>query len=306
MDIPIGRDLAGKTVKAALKGRLGLSSALLASLKRREGALLRNGVPVFVSAVLQEGDLLTVDLTDPPAARPTEPVPMALDILFEDEFLLILNKSAPLPVHRSSFAPEEPSLANALAAYLGSSFTLHLVNRLDRGTTGVMAVAKSGYIHSLLQRQLHTASFCREYLGVAVGAPSPAAGVIDLPIGRSDGSPIKRQIRQDGLPAQTAYQVLAENGPFCLLRLVPRTGRTHQLRLHLAALGHPLAGDWLYGTEDRQLICRPALHSARLELRHPVTGAPLSCAAPLPADMGRLMDPDAPCPAGTPREAGRG
>ena len=289
MEIRIGEELAGKTVKAVLKGHLGLSSSLLGALKRREGGILRNGRPVFVSALVQAGDLLQVDLSDPPNPDPVPPVPMDLDILYEDEFLLVINKGAPLPVHRSSFAPEEPSLANGLAAYLGPSFTFHPVNRLDRGTTGVMAVAKSGYIHSLLQRQLHTEEFHREYLAVSLGAPSPAAGLIDLPIGRREGSPIQRQIRLDGFPARTEYQVLEEAGPFCLLRLVPRTGRTHQLRLHLSAVGHPLAGDWLYGTEDQRLIGRPALHSARLELVHPVTGRLLSLSAPLPADMAALL-----------------
>ena len=289
MDLIVSPAQAGRTVGVLLKRELGLSTTLLNQLKRRPGALLKNGAPVFTNAVLTAGDHLTVDLTDPPAAVPTAPVPMDLDIPYEDEFLLVVNKPAPLAVHASSFAPEEPTLANGLAAHLGPSFTLHPVNRLDRGTTGLMAVAKSQYVHNLLRRQLHTQDFYREYRGVALGTVAPPAGDICLPIGRAEDSPIKRCVRPDGAEALTSYETLQQTGNFTLLRLIPHTGRTHQLRLHLAAIGHPLAGDWLYGIEDQDLIPRPALHAALLRLRHPVTGALLELEAPLPPDMATLL-----------------
>ena len=289
MEFFISPQHADRTVGVFLKKELGLSTTLLNQLKRRPGALLKNGVPVFTNAVLAAGDRLTVDLSDPPAAVPTAPIPMDLDIPYEDQFLLVVNKPAPLAVHASSFAPEEPTLANGLAAHLGPSFTFHPVNRLDRGTTGLMAVAKSQYIHNLLRQQLHTQDFCREYRGVALGALNPPAGDIHLPIGRAEDSPIKRCIRSDGADAWSSYETLRQADGFTLLRLIPHTGRTHQLRLHLAAIGHPLAGDWLYGTEDRNLIPRPALHAALLRLRHPITGALLSLEAPLPPDMAALL-----------------
>ena len=289
MDLIVPPAQAGRTVGVFLKRELGFRTTLLNRLKRRPGALLKNGVPVFTNAVLADGDHLTVDLSDPPAAVPTAPIPMDLDIPYEDEFLLVVNKPAPLAVHASSFAPEEPTLANGLAAHLGPAFTLHPVNRLDRGTTGLMAVAKSQYVHNLLRQQLHTENFYREYRGVALGTVTPPAGDIRLPIGRAEGSPIKRCVRPDGAEAWTSYETLRQAGGFTLLRLIPHTGRTHQLRLHLAAVGHPLAGDWLYGTEDRDLIPRPALHATLLRLRHPVTGALLELEAPLPCDMTRLL-----------------
>ena len=273
-----------------LRRRMGLSSTLVKQLKRRPGALLVNGEKAFTSAVLSRGDVVTADLSDPPNPRPIPPVPMALDIAYEDQWLLVVNKAAPLPVHHSSFAPEEPTLAGGLAAYLGPDFTFHPVNRLDRGTTGLMAVAKCSHIHHLLTAQLHTGQFFREYRGIALGQVAPPAGTIDLPIARDPASPIKRCVSPAGAPAITDYETLAFSGGYTLLRLLPRTGRTHQLRLHLAAMGYPLAGDWLYGTEDRALIPRPALHSARLTLRHPITGALLELTAPLPADMARLVD----------------
>ena len=289
MTITVTAREAGQSVGNLLKRQYGVSTTLLNRIKRREGALLRNGETVFTNAILAEGDVLFVDLSDPAAEESVRPIPMDLDIRYEDEDLLILNKSAPLAVHPSSFAPDEPTLANGLAHYLGSSFTLHPVNRLDRGTTGLMAVAKSQYIHNLLRQQLHTPDFYREYRGIALGTPSPAAGHIHLPIARTEGSPIKRCVAEDGLCAHSEYAVLSEKSGLALLRLIPHTGRTHQLRLHMAAIGHPLLGDWLYGTEEPERIGRPALHAAVLRLRHPVRGTMISLEAELPEDMTRYV-----------------
>jgi len=291
MTVTITAAQAGRTVRAVLKNDLSVSTRLLNRLKRREGALLCNGVPVFTNAVLREGDILTADLSDPAGTLP--PIPMDLSILYEDPSLVILNKSAPLAVHPSSFAPEEPTLANGLAYHWGGACVFHPVNRLDRGTTGLMAVAKSQYIHNLLRQQLHTPDFYREYRGIAAGTPVPAAGRIELPIARAEGSAIRRRVSPDGAPALTEYETLAEREGLSLLRLIPRTGRTHQLRLHLSAIGCPLLGDWLYGQEDRTRIARPALHASLLRLRHPLTGKALAFTAPLPEDMARFF-PEAP------------
>lgn len=289
LELEITEALDGRTVRSLLRGELGLSAGCVGRLKRAEGGITVGGVRVFTNAVLRAGDTLTVDLDA--AERPTavEPVPMELDIVFEDEHLLILNKSAPLAVIPSSLSPGEPTLAEGLAHYLGPGFSFHPVNRLDRGTTGLMAVAKNGWVHDRLRRQLHGGGFTRQYLAVCAGAPQPAAGSVELPIGRAPGSAIRRQADPQGRPARTDYRVLAA-GPFSLVELTPRTGRTHQIRVHMAALGCPLAGDWLYGTEDRALIPRPALHAARLTLVHPATGQILSLAAPLPADMKKLLE----------------
>ena len=178
-------------------------------------------------------------------------------------------------------------MAGAVAHYLGCD-TFHPVNRLDRGVTGVMAVAKNGYMHQRCMAILHTDDFRREYRGICDGVPQPPAGTIDLPISRQPGSLLKRSIDPDGLPSRTEYEVLSVSHGRALLRLRPITGRTHQLRLHMAAIGHPLTGDWLYGTEDRALIARPALHSYHLRMLHPVTGAVLDVTAPLPEDLQRL------------------
>lgn len=290
MEWTVGREQAGRTVKSLLKREMGLSTALIGRLKRSEGGLKVNGRRVFVSAVVECGDRLAVDLAA--GERPTglPPAPMALDILFEDEHLLVVNKPAPLASIPSSLSPGEPSLAAGLLYHLGEGACLHLVNRLDRGTTGLLAAAKSAYVHDLLRRQLHGGGFSRWYLAVCVGRPSPAEGRIELPIGRDPGSAIRRRIDPSGQAAVTDYRTISRHGSLTLVELAPRTGRTHQLRVHMAAIGCPLAGDWLYGTEERELIARPALHAARLELAHPVTKARLALEAPAPQDMKNLLE----------------
>ena len=143
--------------------------------------------------------------------------------------------------------------------------------------------------YALLRRALHSEELRREYRALARGRVTPPRGVIDAPIARAEGSLVKRCVAPDGLPSRTEYEVLSYHGELTLLRLAPRTGRTHQLRVHMASLGHPLAGDWLYGTEDRALIARPALHSYALWFTHPLTHAVLHFTAPLPEDMERLI-----------------
>lgn len=288
LELVVSREQAGRTVKSVLKSEWGMSSALAGRLKRAETGLTVNGRRVFTTAVLREGDRLRADLDAAETPTETPPVPMALDILYEDEHLLVVNKQAPLACIPSSLVPDEPTLAAGLKHYLGAGSAIHLVNRLDRGTTGVMAAAKNAWAHDRLRRQLHGSGFRRTYLAICTGAPED--GRIELPIGRDPASAVKRRIDPAGRAAVTDCRVLERRGELSLVELTPHTGRTHQLRLHMAAAGCPLAGDWLYGTEDRDLIARPALHAARLELTHPVTGEALALEAPLPEDMRILLE----------------
>ena len=279
----------GRKVKHLLRGRLQLSSTLMKSLKWRPEAILLNGVSVTVAAVVHAGDVLTVNVADADALSPhIVPVDYPLDILWEDEDLLILNKPAGIAVHSAALTEETVTVAGAAAHYLGGG-AFHPVNRLDKGVSGIMVIAKNGHAHDLCMRILHTDAFRREYRGICEGVPSPVRGTIDLPIGRDEGSVIRRCIDAKGLPSQTEYEVLETAAERSLLRLRPLTGRTHQLRLHCAAMGHPLVGDWLYGTEDSALIARPALHSYELWLTHPITGESLHLTAPLPEDMKKVL-----------------
>lgn len=280
----------GSTVRHILKAGLHFSTHAVARLTRAENGILVNGRHARTVDILHAGDVLQVETGDhrPPKVLPT-PGDWPLPIVWEDGHLLVVNKPAGMTAHASNFLPDTPTVAGALAWQRGTDFIFHSVNRLDKGTTGLMVVAKSGYVHDRLRRALHTEGFYREYRAVCLGCPQPLQGTIDAPIGRDETSAVARKIRPDGQSAISHYEVLAPGEALSLVKLVPETGRTHQLRLHMASIGHPLAGDWLYGSEDPALIPRPALHAYALRLIHPVTGEVLSLTAPLPADMRRLV-----------------
>lgn len=281
----------GRMVKGILRGSLQLSYTLLKSLKWRENAILLNGQSVHVNAIVHAGDVVSVALSE---RTPREDLycenTAAPNIVYEDEDLLVLNKPAGVAMHPKADDAAAPSLAAMLTGYLGEGSVPHFVSRLDKGTSGLLIAAKSGYVHDRLRRALHSSELRREYRAVAVGQVTPPRGVINAPIGRADGSIIRRCVREDGLVSRTAYEVLRTTERFTLLRLRPETGRTHQLRVHMAYLGHPLAGDWLYGTEDKTLIARPALHSYELWFTQPITGQELHFIAPIPQDMQRLLE----------------
>ena len=280
----------GRMVKGILRGSLQLSYTLLKSLKWRENAILLNGQSVHDNAIVHAGDVVSVALSE---RTPREDLycenTAAPNIVYEDEDLLVLNKPAGVAMHPKADDAAAPSLAAMLTGYLGEGSVPHFVSRLDKGTSGLLIAAKSGYVHDRLRRALHSSELRREYRAVAVGQVTPPCGVIDAPIGRADGSIVRRCVREDGLVSRTEYEVLQTTERFTLLRLRPETGRTHQLRVHMAYLGHPLAGDWLYGTEDKNLIARPALHSYELWFTQPITGQELHFTAPIPQDMQRLL-----------------
>jgi len=170
----------------------------------------------------------------------------------------------------------------------GDVCSFHAVNRLDRGTSGLMAAAKNGYCHSILSSYLHTDKFCRTYLAVVYGKFEQSRGEINAPIGRDLPSIVKRCVCEDGADALTYYEVIDSIGEYSLVRLTPMTGRTHQLRVHMAYIGHPLVGDFLYGKEE-EFINRPALHSSKCVFYHPTRRILMEFSAPLPDDMRKIM-----------------
>lgn len=283
----------GSVVRHILKAHLHFSSRAISRLTRTPTGILVNGQHARTTQILHTGDILTVETGDQKQGR-TEITPgnWPLPILWEDGHLLVVNKPAGMTAHASNLVPDTPTVAGALAWSRGPDFLFHSVNRLDKGTTGLMVIAKSGYVHNLLRKSLHTQAFHREYRAVCTGCPQPSRGTVNAPIGRDDASLVARMIRPDGAPAISHYEVLARSADFSLLKLIPETGRTHQLRLHMASIGCPLAGDWLYGKEDLSLISRPALHSFSLRLTHPVTGELLQLTAPIPEDMQALLRTD--------------
>ena len=290
LEFPISEQEAGRRVDAVLRSH-GLSTSAIRRAKHRPHGLLVDGEDIYTSYLVHPGQVVAI-LADDKAPSDIVPNEGPVDILYEDADLLIVDKPAGLAVHPCAGSWEDSLGARMVHYYrqIGLEANFHPVHRLDKGTSGLMVVAKHPAAQHILTKQLHSGGFLRTYLAICEGYPSPSAGVIDAPLGRSDDSYIRQEVRPDGKPARTRYQVLGEYGRFSLLNLTLETGRTHQIRVHMAYLGHPLAGDFLYGTEDPELISRPALHSAWLRLTQPFTGKQLSFEAPLPEDMSRLIE----------------
>ena len=287
LTLNITEELAGRTVKSLLEYRLRLPAHLIAVLKRREGALALDGRPCRTVDRVRAGEVLTADVEDAPLVRQVPPCAVLPDIAYEDEDLAVIRKSARMAVH-GEMREDAPTVEQMLAAYWGSGRPFHPVNRLDKGTSGLMAVAKSGYAHERLRQQLHTEDFVREYLAVLGAAPPEEKGSITLPLARESASSVRRVPSGDGQSARTDYEVLARGENAAVVRVRLQTGRTHQIRAHFAALGCPLLGDPLYGGREEGLT-HPALHSAFLSLRQPVTGAQIRCTAELPEDLKALL-----------------
>lgn len=290
LTLTIAPELAGTEVNTLLRRTLNLSGTVLRRVKWLEDGITVDGVRVNVRYRVGEGQTLSVRLTDPVPTSGVVPAEGPLDIIYEDPDLVVLNKAPGVLVH-----PGHGHFNDTLGNYLmwhyrktGDESDFHPVHRLDRGTSGLVVVAKHAHAQEKLKNQLHTNTFRRVYLAVCDGAPPGPSGMVDAPIGPADGSLATRQVRPDGKPARTHYQVLQTLGPRLLVKLELETGRTHQIRVHMAHIGCPLTGDFLYGAENRTLIARPALHSARLELDHPITGARLTFSVPLPNDMQNL------------------
>ena len=290
LTLQIGPELAGLEVNTLLRRTLGLSGTVLRRVKWLEDGITLDGARVHVRVRAAEGQTLSVRLTDPTPTSGVVPAEGPLDIVYEDPDIIVLNKAPGVLVH-PGHGHFDDTLGNFLMwhyAQTGDESDFHPVHRLDKGTSGLVVVAKHAHGQEKLKNQLHTGDFRRVYLAVCDGVPPEWEGIIDAPIGPVDGSLVAREVRLDGKPARTHYKVLQGRGPRSLVELELETGRTHQIRVHMAHIGCPLTGDFLYGTEDRALIARPALHSARLELTHPITGERLIFSAPLPDDMQKL------------------
>ena len=226
LTLTVTPEQAGRTVRSLLRRELRMADGAIARVKTVPDGICRNGVHARTVDRVAAGDILTVRIDDKRSGGKFTPVAVPLDILYEDADLLALNKPAGMAVH-GGYDRGEPTVANALAAYLGPDAVFHPVNRLDRGTSGVMLVARSGYVHDRLRRVLHTDGFRRTYLAVACGTGLPPHGTIDLPIARADDGSTRRIPAPGGQPSVTDYTVLAERDGCTLLRVAPRTGRTH-------------------------------------------------------------------------------
>lgn len=257
----------------------GFSRKLVTRLKRTENGILRGGLPIRTVDTVFCGDVITITESDTGGAEPNP----ALDvhILYEDEHLAVFDKPPMMPCHES-IKHRGDTLSNFFAAHCPGT-VFRCVNRLDRDTSGCVVVAKSRFCANALQK-----SCDKVYIGICKDL-SLGGGRICAPVAREKESIIKRCVRTDGQYAATNFFAVQRHGSYCLCRFVLETGRTHQIRCHMAHIGHALVGDDMYG-EKSELITRQALHCAQVTFTHPVTGEKLTISAPLPDDMKRIMD----------------
>lgn len=290
IDYIIDEDSSGLRVEQFLR-RKRYSGQNLSEIKRMPKSILVNGVHYYMRQELSKGDHLQVRICETKNSEKIPPTKLPLDIIYEDEDLLVLNKPAGMPIH-PSLNNYTNSIANALAYYFqsqGKPFIFRCCNRLDRDTSGLTIVSKHLVSGSILSDMTKYREVHREYLAIARGSVTPSEGTIQAPLGRKEGTIIERTVDwEHGEDAVTHYKVVKEANGHSLVSLRLETGRTHQIRIHMKYLGYPLIGDYLYNP-DMEYMTRQALHSHHMEFTHPITGEHMSFTAPLPEDMARVM-----------------
>ena len=271
--------------------RKGYSGQNLAEIKRMPKSVLVNGEHYYMKQKLNTGDHLSIHICETKCSEKIPPIQIPLDIVYEDEDIIVINKPAGMPIH-PSLNNYTNSMANALAWYYqeqGKPFIFRCCNRLDRDTSGLTVVAKHLVSGNILSDMVRRRDIHREYLAIVRGHVSPEAGTINAPLARKPGTIIERTVDwEQGETAITHYRLIEERNGHSLVSLRLETGRTHQIRIHMKYLGYPLIGDYLYNP-DMEYIGRQALHSHRLSFTHPITGKPMEFTAPLPKDMEKVL-----------------
>ncbi len=273
MEYIVRPEEAGRRVRDILRRSMDVSYTAMKSAKWN-GRIRVNGKTARADEPVRAGDRVEIDWAEDTAVYRLKPFRMNLEVPYLDENLMAVVKPAGIASQSSRNHPDD-SLENAVYAYFGcpENYIYRPVNRLDKGTGGLMIIARTPHTQYLLQKELHTASFRRRYLAWTEGIPEKAEGLLDMPIAKAPGATVKRTVSHEGKPSRTRYRVLREKGKGALILLELETGRTHQIRVHLSHIGCPVRGDFLYGSEQPEEFpgCF-ALHSAMLEVRHPLTG----------------------------------
>lgn len=273
----------GQTVQNFLRRACGLSWRMVVKLKNVPQGICVNSEPRRTIDLVEAGQ--DVVLTLPEDTVKVEPMPLSLAVVYEDDSLLVINKPPYLAVHPSA-GKTDPTLANGVAAYFqeaGTPLAFRPLSRLDKNTSGLLPAAKHAHAAYAFGGKIR-----KVYYALVLGRLT-GSGTIDQPIGIKEGCTITRTVRQDGKPSVTHWQALATDGEVTLVRVVIDTGRTHQIRVHMAWLGYPLAGDTMYGT-DTVVMPRQGLHCGELSISHPFTGEEITLTCPLPADMQEVLN----------------
>lgn len=277
----ITNDFDGCDIKFILKKHFCLSDNLITQLKKGDGILL-NGKKEFVVKKVSAGDVLKLTFSDEGSSG-IIPEDISLDILYEDDDILAVNKPGDMPTH-PSLGHFGGTLANAVMHYFRNiPFTFRAVTRLDRDTSGVVIIAKNAPAAAFISKQFTSGTFKKEYIALCCGVPKDKRGRIIAPIRRVQDGIIKRCVAEDGKYAETDYELIDVFGDFSLIRLFPKTGRTHQLRVHLSHIGTPIYADFLYGTDIPNERIR--LHAEKISFIHPFTDKEITIYAPIPDDM---------------------
>jgi 23S rRNA pseudouridine1911/1915/1917 synthase len=284
----------GARVDVFLAKHTDLSRSRLQALIRQGGVLVK-GEAVKPSHIVRAGDAIELEEPPPVEAR-ARPEAIPLDVIFEDNHLIVVNKSRGMVVH-PGVGVYSGTLVNALLSYcrdlsgVGGEARPGIVHRLDRYTSGIIIAAKSDLAHASLMHQFASRTVKKEYLALVCGSPALSEGTVDAPVGRHPVHRERMAVIDDGRSAVTSWQVEEYFGEYSLVRCFPLTGRTHQIRVHLASIGHPVVGDSVYGKKPHPFSIRgQALHAAVLAFAHPVTGEELRFEAPLPEDMAGILE----------------
>lgn len=275
-----------QSINQILKQKFKISARLQHKLITSKQIFL-NGNQADSRIAPQINDVITVNLDFNEESENIIPTPIPLNIIYEDEALLILDKPAGIAVH-PSISHYTDSLANGVKYYfdtIGLKRKIRPVNRLDLNTSGLIVFAKNEYVQECLIQQMQTNEFKKEYLAIVHGIFENVQGTINLPIARKENSIIERHISENGQEAVTHYEVLKTSNDLSLVHCTLQTGRTHQIRVHMSAIGHSLVGDTLYGSDFSDSITRQALHSYKISFIHPISHQIVSFTSELPDDI---------------------
>ncbi len=279
------------TIKDVIIKEFDISSRLLRKLKLNK-QIFCNGKVAWVNGIARVGDEIVVNVASEGEAENIKSEEGIIDVLYEDDSLLVLNKSGNMVVHPTCLH-QSGTLANFVKYYFESKdehIKLHFVNRLDRETSGVIVLSKNEYTQDILTKQMQSGLFTKEYIAIVYGIIKDDFGTIDLPIKREPDSIMTRMVADDGDRAVTHFEVINRMKDMTVIRLKLETGRTHQIRVHLKAIGHPILGDGLYSDRETDLIHRQALHSYKTCFVHPITKEKLEIVANLPSDMKEIIN----------------